>query len=129
MRFLLKSGILFPCLLGLLAGIVAAQQPAPGIHQTMDRLVVITFSVPIVGVLLVFSFLLVPAAIAFQFTRRGRLLAIISWIAGVTAFALGIAVSFHYDLPTGPVVACGFGLLLFLGYLLRRARPGGMVAG
>ncbi len=34
---------------------------------------VITFSVPIVGVLLVFSFLVVPAAIAFQFAHgRGR---------------------------------------------------------
>ena len=33
--------------------------------------IVITFSVPIVGVLLVFSFLVVPAAIAFQFTRHG----------------------------------------------------------
>ena len=32
--------------------------------------IVITFSVPIAGVLLVFSFLVVPAAIAFQFTRR-----------------------------------------------------------
>ena len=31
---------------------------------------VITFSVPIAGVLLVFSFLVVPAAVAFQFTRR-----------------------------------------------------------
>ena len=34
--------------------------------------IVITFSVPIAGVLLVFSFLVVPAAIAFQFTRRLR---------------------------------------------------------
>jgi zinc/manganese transport system permease protein len=87
--------------------------------------IVITFSVPIVGVLLVFSFLVVPAAVAFQFTRRRGLLAIISWIAGVSASGLGIAVSFQYDLPTGPVVVCVFGVLLLLTFLLRRLVPTG----
>jgi zinc/manganese transport system permease protein len=82
---------------------------------------VITFSVPIAGVLLVFSFLVVPAAIAFQFTRRQGMLAALSWIAGALASAAGLWVSFHYDLPTGPVVVCMFGLLLLLAYLLRRA--------
>jgi zinc/manganese transport system permease protein len=82
--------------------------------------IVITFSVPIVGVLLVFSFLVIPAAIAFQFTRsRGRL-ALYSWLAGVLASAGGLWVSFHYDLPTGPVVVCVFGVLLLLAYLVRR---------
>lgn len=87
--------------------------------------IVITFSVPIVGVLLVFSFLVVPAAIAFQFTRRLNALAVISWFAGVLASAGGIAISFQYDLPTGPVVVCVFGLLLLLAFLVRRLRAGG----
>ncbi|HYC31513.1 MAG TPA: iron chelate uptake ABC transporter family permease subunit [Gemmatimonadales bacterium] len=82
---------------------------------------VITFSVPIAGVLLVFSFLVVPAAIAFQFTRRQGTLAAISWTAGVLASAGGLLVSFRYDLPTGPMVVCMFGLLLLLAYALRRA--------
>ena len=50
----------------------------------------ITFSVPIAGVLLVFSFLVVPAAIAFQFTRRQGALAVISWLAGALASAGGL---------------------------------------
>jgi len=82
--------------------------------------IVITFSVPIVGVLLVFSFLVVPAAIAFQFTRRQGYLAIIAWIAGVLASALGITISFKYDLPTGPLVVCVFGILLLLAWGTRR---------
>jgi zinc/manganese transport system permease protein len=86
--------------------------------------IVITFSVPIAGVLLVFSFLVVPAAIAFQFTRRQGSLAAISWLAGALASAAGLWVSFHYDLPTGPVVVCMFGLLLLLAYLLRRGMRG-----
>jgi zinc/manganese transport system permease protein len=84
--------------------------------------IVITFSVPIAGVLLVFSFLVVPAAIAFQFTRRQGALAAISWTAGTLASAGGLWVSFRYDLPTGPVVVCMFGLLLLAAYGLRRAR-------
>lgn len=76
--------------------------------------------VPIVGVLLVFSFLVVPAAIAFQFTRRRGPLTVIAWFAGVLASAGGIGVSFQYDLPTGPVVVCVFGVLLLLAYMLRR---------
>jgi zinc/manganese transport system permease protein len=82
--------------------------------------IVITFSVPIAGVLLVFSFLVVPAAIAFQFTRRQGTLAAISWLAGALASAAGLWLSFHYDLPTGPVVVCMFGLVLLGAYLLRR---------
>ena len=82
--------------------------------------IVITFSVPIAGVLLVFSFLVVPAAIAFQFARRQGALAVASWVAGALASAAGLWISFHYDLPTGPVIVCVFGLLLLAAYALRR---------
>jgi zinc/manganese transport system permease protein len=81
---------------------------------------VITFSVPIVGVLLVFSFLVVPAAIAFQFTRLTGVLAVLAWIAGVLASAGGLWASFRWDLPTGPVIVCVFGLLLLLAFGTRR---------
>jgi zinc/manganese transport system permease protein len=83
--------------------------------------VVITFSVPIAGVLLVFSFLVVPAAIAFQFARGQGTLAVLSWIAGIMASAGGLWLSFRYDLPTGPLIVCAFGVLLLAAYLLRRA--------
>ena len=82
--------------------------------------IVITFSVPIAGVLLVFSFLVVPAAIAFQFANGKGALAVIAWIAGTLASAAGLWVSFHYDLPTGPIVVCMFGLLLLVAYSARR---------
>lgn len=76
--------------------------------------IVITFSVPIGGVLMVFSFLVVPAVTAFLFTRRPRVLTLISWATGALASAVGLAVSYTYDLPTGPVVVCTFGLILLL---------------
>ncbi len=82
--------------------------------------IVITFSVPIAGVLLVFSFLVVPAAIAFQFSRRQGVLAAISWATGLVASAGGLALSFKYDLPTGPLVVCMFGLLLLVAFGVRK---------
>jgi zinc/manganese transport system permease protein len=74
--------------------------------------VAITLAVPIAGVLLVFTFLVVPAAIAFLFTRRVRLLIVLTWASAAVAAAVGLAVSFRYDLPTGPVIVCAFGTLL-----------------
>ncbi len=84
--------------------------------------IVITFSVPIVGVLLVFSFLVVPAAIAFQFTRDRGQLALVAWLAGMVASTGGLWISFRYDLPTGPVIVCVFGALLVAAYGVRRLR-------
>jgi zinc/manganese transport system permease protein len=83
--------------------------------------IVITFSVPIAGVLLVFSFLVVPAAIAFQFTDRQGVLAVIAWLTGALASASGLLISFHYDLPTGPIVVCMFGVLLLIAFGVRKA--------
>ena len=82
--------------------------------------VVITFSVPVGGVLMVFTFLVVPAAIAFLFTRNLRRLAIISWVSGAVASALGLWASYRFDLPTGPLIVCTYGLLLAFAGLLRR---------
>ena len=76
--------------------------------------IVITFSVPIGGVLVVFSFLVVPAVTAFLFTRRPRILTVISWSTGAIASAVGLAVSYKYDLPSGPVIVCTFGVILLI---------------
>lgn len=86
--------------------------------------VVITLSVPIAGVLLVFSFLVVPAVVAFQFTESPRTLALLSWLTGILASAAGLAVSFKYDLPTGPVIVCAFGLALVIAFPLSVSRRG-----
>ena len=82
--------------------------------------VVITFSVPIGGVLLVFSFLVVPAVTAFLFTRRPGALTVISWSTGAVASAVGLGISYAYDLPTGPTMVCAFGTVLLLAWLVGR---------
>ncbi len=82
--------------------------------------VAISLAVPIAGVLLVFSFLVVPAVVAFLFTRHIPLLLVISWAASAVASAMGLTLSFQFDLPTGPLVVCVFGLVLIGAGIVRR---------
>ena len=86
--------------------------------------VVITLAVPIAGVLMVFSFLVVPAVIANLFTADKRRLTIIAWSSGALASILGLWVSYTKDLPTGPLVVCMYGLLLIGAAVLRKASVG-----
>jgi zinc/manganese transport system permease protein len=81
---------------------------------------VVTMSVAIAGVLLVFTFLVIPAVIAFLFTSRPAPLMAIALASGSAATIAGLYVSYQTDLPTGPVVVCSFGLALAVAYLLRR---------
>lgn len=82
--------------------------------------VVVTVSVSIVGVLLVFSFLVIPAVIAFLFTYRAGALLAIAWSVGSAAVVLGLIASFETDLPTGPMVVCAFAFSLIVAFIVRR---------
>jgi zinc/manganese transport system permease protein len=80
--------------------------------------VVVTSSVAIAGVLLVFSFLIIPAAIGVMFADTlGRQLTI-GWIAGIATSAAAPAASFTFDLPTGAAMVCAFGVALAIAGML-----------
>jgi zinc/manganese transport system permease protein len=80
---------------------------------------VVTSSVTIAGVLLVFSYLIVPSVAAMLYSRRiGPRLAI-GWTMGAIVSAAGIIASFHYDLPTGATIVCTFGVALLLLAIVR----------
>jgi zinc/manganese transport system permease protein len=80
--------------------------------------VVVTSSVAIAGVLLVFSFLIIPAAIGVMFASTVARQLAIGWIVGTFASAAGLAVSFAFDLPTGAAMVCAFGVTLAVAGLL-----------
>lgn len=81
---------------------------------------VVTSSVAIAGVLLVFSFLIVPSVSAMLFTDRlGPRLAI-GWSMGAIVSAVGVYLSFVLDLPTGATIVATFGVALLL---LAAVRP------
>ena len=70
---------------------------------------VVTSSVAIAGVLLVFCYLIVPSVAAMLYSDRiGPRLAI-GWTMGTVVSALGIYLSVKLDLPTGATMVCTFG--------------------
>jgi zinc/manganese transport system permease protein len=75
---------------------------------------VVTSSVAIAGVLLVFCYLIVPsvAAMLYADTIGGRLA--IGWLMGTIVSALGVYLSLRLDLPTGATIVCTFGLVLII---------------
>lgn len=73
---------------------------------------VVTSSVQIAGVLLVFSYLIVPAAIAALLTRSVTKRLAIGWGLGFIVSILGLLASASWDLPTGATVVATFGVLM-----------------
>ena len=79
----------------------------------------ITSIVRLIGVLLVFSYLIIPGAVASLFvtSTRGRLLA--TWSIGAGVSVVGLL--FGYEHPPGPVIVACFGLVLALALVARSA--------
>jgi zinc/manganese transport system permease protein len=75
---------------------------------------VVTSSVAIAGVLLVFCFLIVPAVAAMMFSERLGVRLAFGWILGAVVSGCGVALSFVLDLPTGATIVATFGLALAL---------------
>jgi|SRR5580704_8047699 zinc/manganese transport system permease protein len=88
---------------------------------------VVTSSVAIAGVLLVFCYLIVPSVAAMLYADSiGRRLAI-GWSMGTIVSGLGVYLSLKLDLPTGAAIVCTFGVVLaFMAAvrpLVQRNRP------
>ena len=81
---------------------------------------VVTSSVAIAGVLLVFCFLIVPSVAAMMFSERLGVRLAFGWILGALVSGTGVALSFVLDLPTGATIVATFGLALLL---LAAVRP------
>lgn len=80
---------------------------------------VVTSSVAVAGVLLVFSFLIIPAAIGMLYSQRIGAALTIGWATGVFASLAGLAASYSWNLPTGAAMVCAFGAVLILAALLK----------
>ena len=86
--------------------------------------VVVTSSVRIAGVLLVFSYLIVPALAGILFGRTVAHKLIIGWGFGTLVSVIGMTASAVFDFPTGATVVCAFGLtLIVLWIAFQTVRP------
>jgi len=86
---------------------------------------VVTSSVAIAGVLLVFSYLIVPSVGAMLFSKNIGTRLAIGWSMGAIVSALGVLASFKLDLPTGATIVCTFGIslaLMAIVWAVRRPR-------
>jgi zinc/manganese transport system permease protein len=85
---------------------------------------VVTSFVRIAGVLLVFSYLIVPAVCGINLAQRIGNRLLIGWIIALIGGVAGLFLSYWWDLPSGAAIVCTFGALLIAvtGYALLRAR-------
>jgi len=83
---------------------------------------VVTSSVRIAGVLLVFSYLIVPAALASLLAVHFHRRLLIAWGLGAALTAVGLYASWTLDLPTGPAIVTAFGGAVALAALAAAAR-------
>jgi iron/zinc/copper transport system permease protein len=70
--------------------------------------------------LLVFTMLVVPAVVAFLFSRDIKKMVFISWGTGALASLLGLYISYVGNFPTGPLIVCMYGLVLVGAGVLRK---------
>lgn len=86
---------------------------------------VVTSFVRIAGVLLVFSYLIVPAVCGINLANRIGNRLLVGWIIALIGGIAGLFLSYWWDLPSGAAIVCTFGGLLILVsiYCLFRDRP------
>lgn len=84
---------------------------------------VVTSSVGIGGVLLVFGFLVIPSIIGVMTAQSIKARLLVGWGTGVLASIIGVVLSYQFDLPSGPtivVVLSAFLLLIGLSRVRQR---------
>jgi zinc/manganese transport system permease protein len=91
--------------------------------------VVVTSSVRIGGVLLVFSYLIVPALAGIALGRTVRAKLLVGWAFGTLVSVIGVVASAALDLPTGATVVCAFGITLLVFWVFARTVGRGAVTG
>ena len=75
---------------------------------------VVTSFVRIAGVLLVFSYLIVPAVCGINLAGSLSRRLLIGWLIALIGGVGGLFFSFWWDLPSGAAIVCTFGALLIL---------------
>jgi zinc/manganese transport system permease protein len=78
--------------------------------------------VPIAGVLLAYSFLMIPAAIAGMFSKGWIRAVVLGWVVGLVACVAGLIASYNWNLPYGPSLVLSLGLFFLAAVVVRSVR-------
>jgi zinc transport system permease protein len=94
--------------------------PVAALRMTLMLLiaVVIAVAMKIVGVLLITSLLIIPAAAAQRHARSPEQMALGASLIGVVAVCAGLALSWFKDTPAGPSIVVSAATLFLLSFLL-----------
>ncbi|MCB1811364.1 MAG: zinc ABC transporter permease subunit ZnuB [Candidatus Competibacteraceae bacterium] len=84
--------------------------------------VVIALAMKIVGILLITSLLIIPAATARRFARNPESMAILASVIGMLAVGTGVWGSLTWDTPTGPSVVVAAALFFILSMVVPQSR-------
>lgn len=84
---------------------------------------VIAIAMKIVGILLITSLLIIPAATARRWSRSPEMMAVISAVIGAVAVVGGLFGSLRFDTPSGPSIVVA-ALAIFVLSLIPLRRPG-----
>ena len=85
---------------------------------------VVTIFVRMAGVLLVFSYLIVPAVCGINLAQRTANRLLIGWFIALLGGIAGLFLSYWWDLPSGAAIVCTFGVLLILISVFALWQPG-----
>ena len=83
---------------------------------------VVTSSVALAGVLLVFAFLIIPAAIGVLHAITFRSQLLVAWASGTATAIVGLAISYAGDFSTGATLVCTYGFALAIAALAQAFR-------
>jgi len=83
---------------------------------------VIAVAMKVVGILLITSLLIIPAATARHYARTPEQMALLASIIGMLSVSGGLFGSYRWDLPAGPAIVVAAAMLFFFGphWWLRR---------
>ena len=85
--------------------------------------VAIALAIKAIGILLMFAFLVIPAALGLLSTRRLGVAIGLAMVSAAVAVFVGIWLSYRYDFPSAPMIIAVQGGLLVLGAAWRAVRP------
>ncbi len=110
-----------PLLAGTVSGELAA---AEGLHPERARIIfmllmaaVIAIAMKVVGILLITSLLIIPAATARRFARGPEMMAVLAATAGVVSVMAGLSGSLAFDTPSGPSIVCAAALIFLMSLI------------
>ncbi|TNB48023.1 hypothetical protein FF124_10595 [Martelella lutilitoris] len=83
---------------------------------------VIAIAMKIVGIMLITSLLIVPAATARRFAKTPEAMAVIASLIGAVSVVMGLYASLYYDTPSGPSIVVAAMLLFVAGMVPLAAR-------